>query len=68
MQTQIARLADRLRAMARRLYALYRHELWSRGLPPGMTIELVVGWPLLLLPAFLFSQIVTPHPVWVVLA
>jgi uncharacterized protein (DUF58 family) len=32
-----------------------------------MTIRLLVGWPLLLLPLLLFSQIVTPHPVWVVL-
>ncbi len=41
--------------------------LWSRHLPPSATIRLLVGWPLLLLPLLLFSQIVTPHPVWVVL-
>jgi uncharacterized protein (DUF58 family) len=32
-----------------------------------MTIRLAVGWPLVLLPFLVFSQIVTPHPVWVVL-
>lgn len=32
-----------------------------------MSIRLLIGWPLLLLPLLLFSQVVTPHPVWVVL-
>jgi uncharacterized protein (DUF58 family) len=42
-------------------------ELWSRGLPENTTVQLLVGWPLVLLPLLIFSQIVTPHPVWVVL-
>ena len=42
-------------------------ELWSRGLPENTTVQLLVGWPLVLLPLLVFSQIVTPHPVWVVL-
>ena len=42
-------------------------ELWSRGLPENITVRLLVGWPLVLLPLLIFSQIVTPHPVWVVL-
>ncbi len=50
-----------------RLYAYWRTALWSRGLPLETHIRLLVGWPLLLLPALVFSQIVTPHPVWVVL-
>lgn len=42
-------------------------ELWSRGLPENITVQLLIGWPLVLLPLLIFSQIVTPHPVWVVL-
>jgi uncharacterized protein (DUF58 family) len=42
-------------------------ELWSRGLPENTTVQLLVGWPLVLMPLLIFSQIVTPHPVWVVL-
>jgi uncharacterized protein (DUF58 family) len=42
-------------------------DLWSRGLPGNTTVQLLVGWPLALLPVLIFSQIVTPHPVWVVL-
>ena len=42
-------------------------ELWSRGLPENSTVRLLIGWPLVLLPLLVFSQIVTPHPVWVVL-
>lgn len=42
-------------------------ELWSRGLPENITLRLLIGWPLVLLPLLIFSQIVTPHPVWVVL-
>ena len=42
-------------------------ELWSRGLPENITVQLLIGWPLVLLPLLVFSQIVTPHPVWVVL-
>ncbi|MBK8045824.1 MAG: DUF58 domain-containing protein [Anaerolineales bacterium] len=34
---------------------------------PDATIRLRVGWPLLLLPALVFGQLVTPHSVWVVL-
>lgn len=41
--------------------------LWNRGLPPTVRITHQVAWPLFLLPFALFSQIVTPHPVWIVL-
>jgi uncharacterized protein (DUF58 family) len=54
---------SRLAALRSFLYT----ELWSRGLPPHASIRLAVGWPLVLLPFLVFSQIVTPHPVWVVL-
>ncbi len=50
-----------------RLRAYLYTELWSRGLPENITVQLLVGWPLVLLPLLIFSQIVTPHPVWVVL-
>ena len=50
-----------------KLKSFWRTGLWSRGLPPSTHIRLLVGWPLPLLPLLLFSQIVTPHPVWVVL-
>ena len=46
---------------------LLLHELWSRGVPDNTTVQLLVGWPLALLPLLVFSQIVTPHAVWVVL-
>jgi len=41
--------------------------LWNRGLPVHNTIQPQLLWPLLLLPIALFNQIVTPHPIWVVL-
>lgn len=50
-----------------RLVERWRTGLWSWRLPPQRTIRLAVGWPLLLTPFLLFGQIVTPHPVWVVL-
>lgn len=50
-----------------KLRSYWQSTLWSRGLPAQMRIGLLVGWPLFLLPLLLFSQIVTPHPVWVVL-
>jgi uncharacterized protein (DUF58 family) len=53
--------------LLQRLKELFYVGVWNRGLPPDVQIRLKVGWPLLLLPAILFSQIVTPHPVWVVL-
>jgi uncharacterized protein (DUF58 family) len=49
------------------LHAFLYTGLWSRGVPPTTTIRLLVGWPLVLLPFLVFAQIVTPHPVWVVL-
>jgi uncharacterized protein (DUF58 family) len=45
----------------------WRTRLWSRRLPLHTVIEARTAWPLLLLPALLFGQLVTPHPVWVVL-
>jgi uncharacterized protein (DUF58 family) len=45
----------------------WRVRLWSRGLPANKTIEARTLWPLWLLPFLLFGQLVTPHPVWVVL-
>jgi uncharacterized protein (DUF58 family) len=50
-----------------KLRSYWRTGLWSRGLSPSITVRLIVGWPLPLLPLLIFSQIVTPHPVWVVL-
>ena len=41
--------------------------LWNRGLPPNVQITHTILWPLLLVPLVLFNQLVTPHPVWVVL-
>ncbi len=40
---------------------------WNRELPPHVEIRHQVLWPLLLVPLILFNQIVTPHPIWVVL-
>jgi uncharacterized protein (DUF58 family) len=45
----------------------WRMRLWSWRLPPNVTIEARTAWPLLLLPFLLFGQLVTPHPVWVVM-
>lgn len=50
-----------------RMGAWWRVRLWSRKLPADRAIELQTGWPLLLLPFLLFGQLVTPHPVWIVL-
>ena len=41
--------------------------LWNRGMPPQVRITHKVLWPLLLLPLILLNQLVTPHPIWVVL-
>ena len=41
--------------------------LWNRGLPAQVRIAHTILWPLLLTPLFLLNQLVTPHPVWVVL-
>jgi len=41
--------------------------LWNRGLPAQARITHTILWPLLLVPLLLFNQLVTPHPVWVVL-
>ena len=46
---------------------LWRTGIWSWRLPAHTTVRIQLGWPLLLLPFLLFGQIVTPHPVWVVL-
>jgi len=45
----------------------WRAGLWSWRLPTGVAIEARTAWPLLLLPLLLFGQLVTPHPVWVVM-
>lgn len=42
-------------------------QLWNRGLPPRILIRQQLLWPLLLLPIALINQLITPHPVWVVL-
>ncbi len=55
------------KGVAPRVGAWWRTRLWSRKLPAATTIELQIGWPLLLLPFLLFGQLVTPHPVWIVL-
>ncbi|MEZ4868409.1 MAG: DUF58 domain-containing protein [Caldilineaceae bacterium] len=41
--------------------------LWNQGLPPEVRITHYILWPLLLTPLLLLNQLVTPHPVWVVL-
>lgn len=41
--------------------------LWNRGLPAHARVTHKVLWPLLLLPLILVNQLVTPHPIWVVL-
>lgn len=46
---------------------LLLHTLWNRGLPAQVTIRHQLLWPLLLLPVVLINQIITPHPIWVVL-
>lgn len=41
--------------------------LLSRGLPATAQIRRGVIWPLFLLPVFLVNQLLTPHPVWMIL-
>lgn len=41
--------------------------LWNRELPAHASIRQEVVWPLWLLPLVLFNQIVTPHPIWLIL-
>jgi uncharacterized protein (DUF58 family) len=41
--------------------------LWNRNLPAHVTIRPQLIWPLLLLPIVILNQLVTPHPIWVVL-
>jgi uncharacterized protein (DUF58 family) len=65
--SQIAAGQATIMQFLHRLHESFYHGLWSRGMPPGVKLRLLVGWPLILLPALVFSQIVTPHPVWVVL-
>lgn len=67
MTHQTSGAAPSLRTGAGRLLRWWREALWSRGLPPETRVRLVLGWPLLLLPLVCFGQLVTPHPVWVVL-
>lgn len=45
----------------------WRVGLWSWRLPSNVTVEARTIWPLFLLPFLLFGQLVTPHPVWVVM-
>lgn len=41
--------------------------LWNRSFPAHVRITHNILWPLLLAPLLLLNQLVTPHPVWVVL-
>jgi uncharacterized protein (DUF58 family) len=41
--------------------------LWNRQLPPQVRITHQVIWPLFVLPVALLNQLLTPHPVWLVL-
>ncbi len=41
--------------------------LWNRGLPTNVQITHRIIWPLFLVPLALLNQIVTPHPIWIVL-
>ncbi|MCX6044749.1 MAG: DUF58 domain-containing protein [Chloroflexi bacterium] len=40
--------------------------LWNRGLPAHVRITHRIIWPLFLVPLALLNQIVTPHPIWIV--
>ncbi len=42
--------------------------LLNRGLAPGRTLYLRLRWPLYLLPILLISQLLTPHPVFLILS
>ncbi|MCB0133010.1 MAG: DUF58 domain-containing protein, partial [Caldilineaceae bacterium] len=37
----------------------------SRGLPENTRLTMTLVWPLWLLPIYLISQLLTPHPVWI---
>ncbi|MEX1021215.1 MAG: DUF58 domain-containing protein [Litorilinea sp.] len=39
----------------------------TRGLPTHATLTLRVRWPLYFLPLVILNQLLTPHPVWIVL-
>lgn len=41
--------------------------LWNRGLPAHVRITQRVIWPLFLVPLALLNQLLTPHPIWIVL-
>ncbi|CAN5723914.1 hypothetical protein BH10CHL1_BH10CHL1_44550 [soil metagenome] len=41
--------------------------IWNRGLPANVRITHRIIWPLFLVPLALLNQIVTPHPIWIVL-
>src|SRR5437763_17123687 len=40
---------------------------WNRDLPPHERINHRMIWPLFIAPFALLNQLVTPHPIWVVL-
>lgn len=41
--------------------------LWNRGLPSHVRITHRVIWPLFIVPFALLNQLLTPHPIWIVL-
>ena len=41
--------------------------LWNRGLPAHVRITHRVLWPIFLIPLALLNQLLTPHPIWIVL-
>lgn len=63
IQTETDQLNSEPRNVVRRVL-----NTWiNRGLEPDRHIELRIGWPLLLIPVVMLNQLVSPHPVWVVL-
>ena len=42
-------------------------KVWNRDLPPNVRISARILWPILIAPIALINQLVTPHPIWIVL-
>lgn len=50
-----------------RFREVLRLSWFTRGLPEHASVEVRIRWPLYFLPLVLINQLLTPHPVWVVL-
>jgi len=42
-------------------------KVWNRDLPANTRISARILWPVLIVPIALINQLVTPHPIWIVL-